>query len=314
VSLRTAIRQWLGPLTLAAAARQLQPVIARLQPNLVHAMRIPYEGMLAARSVAHSDRLLISVWGNDFTLHAPSTPLMRWNTRQALQRADALHADCQRDIRLAHAEGFDTSKPYIVLPGAGGVQKEIFYPPETPVASPVVINPRGFRAYINNESFFRAVPIVLKSYPEAAFLCPAMENEPQAWRWVEQLGISKNVRLLPNQTRAQMADLFRQARVAVSPSLHDGTPNTLLEAMACGCLPVAGDLESLREWIVPDENGLLIDPSNPEDIAQAIIQGLKQDELQHRAREINLELISQRADHPLVMQAALDFYQRLISA
>src|SRR5690349_12780591 len=46
LKLRTAIRQWLGPLTVARAARRLRPLIEHLQPDLVHALRIPYEGML----------------------------------------------------------------------------------------------------------------------------------------------------------------------------------------------------------------------------------------------------------------------------
>ena len=251
VRLRTLARQWLGPLTLSRAAQRLRAVIDQLQPDLVHAMRIPYEGMLAAIAVgaglgpALTKRtpLLISVWGNDFTLHASSTPLMRHYTRLALQAASALHADCQRDVRLAQAWGFDPSKPTIVLPGAGGVQPELFYPPAAPVTDPVVINPRGIRFYVNNAAFFAAIPLVLKCQPQARFLCPTMAGEPQALRWLDDLHITENVELLPVQTRPQMAELFRRSRCAVSPSMHDGTPNTLLEAMACGCVPVAGDLE-----------------------------------------------------------------------
>ncbi len=82
-------------------------------------------------------------------------------------------------------------------------------------------------------------------------------------RWVQELGVAAQVELLPKQTRAQMADLFRRRAVVVSPTTHDGTPNTLLEAMACGCLPVVGDLESLREWITPGVNGLLVDLRHP---------------------------------------------------
>jgi len=314
VSLRTAIRQWLGPFTLSAATRQLKPLIEQIKPDLVHAMRIPFEGMLASGAVEQPNRLLISVWGNDFTLHARSTPLMRRFTQLALERADALHADCRRDIRLAGSEGFDAHKPSIVLPGAGGVQMDLFFPPVSSNQSPVIINPRGFRAYINNKAFFHAIPLIRDKFPEALFLCPAMENEPQAWKWIKKLEIEECVRLLPHQTRVQMADLFRQSRVALSPSLHDGTPNTLLEAMACGCFPIAGDLESIREWIIPDENGLLLNPNSPDDIARAVIKALSQNELQRKAREINLELISRRADHTLVMQSATEFYQRLISA
>ena len=139
-----------------------------------------------------------------------------------------------------------------------------------------------------------------------------MQGEPQATRWVQDLGISAQVALLPKQTRIQMADLFRCARVAVSPTTHDGTPNTLLEAMACGCLPVAGDLESIREWIKPGVNGLLVDLSHPHALAAAILLALQQDDLCQRAREVNLRQIAERAVHGRVMQTAEQVYRELI--
>ena len=311
VHLRTRLRQWLGPLTLPNAARQLRSLIDRLQPDLIHAMRIPYEGMLAALAGA-SAPLVISVWGNDFTLHAPSTPLMAHYTRVALQRATALHADCQRDVRLAHSWGFPATGRAMVLPGAGGIQPDIFYPPEAIVAEPIVIQPRGVRAYVNNQVFFQAVPRVLERLPEARFICTTMQGEPQALRWVQELGISQGVVLLPKQTRVQMADLFRRARVVVSPTTHDGTPNTLLEAMACGCLPVVGDLESLREWITPGLNGLLVDLSQPQALADAMLTALQRDDLCQQAREENLSLIAERAVHGRVMPAAEQVYRELI--
>jgi hypothetical protein len=322
IGLRTRLRQWLGPLTLPRAAQGLRAAIGAVQPDLVHAMRIPYEGMLAALAEPEAP-LLISVWGNDFTLHAPSTPLMRRYTRLALQRTSALHADCQRDVRLGRAWGFAPDKPAVVLPGAGGVQAELFYPPEeggdegsgfqkSSEREHTVINPRGLRAYVRNDTFFKAIPLVLKRRPETRFLCPAMADEPQAQHWVDELGIRANVDLLPRQTRPQMAALFRRARVAVSPSAHDGTPNTLLEAMACGCFPVAGDLESLREWIVPGVNGLLVDPADPQELAQGILEALDNTQLNQRAREYNLRLIAERAAYPRVMEQAREFYERML--
>ena len=215
----------------------------------MHALRIPYEGMLAAAADSHAP-LLVSVWGNDFTLHARTTPLMRLYTRRTMQRTDALLADCWRDIRLASQWDFPAQRPTRVLPGAGGVQMGMFYPAKQPVGEPVVINPRGMRAYMRNDTFFKALPLVVTQQPEVRVLCPTMQGEPQAEKWVSQLKLEPYVQLLPYQSREQMAALFRQAQVAVSPSAHDGTPNTLLEAMACGCFPVAGDIESVREWLV----------------------------------------------------------------
>src|SRR5512134_178511 len=132
VGLRTAIRQWFGPLTIRRAAERLRSFIERVKPDLVHAMRIPYEGMLAADAYTGAP-LVISTWGNDFTLHAPSTRLMSHYTHWTMQVADALHTDCQRDVRLAREWGFEHGKPALVAPGNGGIRTEVFYPPETPV-------------------------------------------------------------------------------------------------------------------------------------------------------------------------------------
>jgi len=321
VGLRTKLRQWLGPLTLPGAGRRLGKIIASMRPDLVHAMRIPYEGMVAALAQPAMP-LLVSVWGNDFTLHARATPLMASYTRRALNAADALHADCRRDARLALAWGFPDGRPVLVVPGNGGLQLDRFYPPSAEANAGQqaveeegilrVINPRGLRAYVRNDTFFRSVPLVIQSEPRARFLCTTMAGEPEALRWLDELRIDHVVELLPMQTRSQMAELFRRALVAVSPSTHDGTPNTLLEAMACGCFPVAGDIESLREWITPGVNGLLVDPADPQALAEAILTALRQPELRQAARQYNLGLVAEKAEYGRVMAQAASFYQGLI--
>jgi glycosyltransferase involved in cell wall biosynthesis len=316
IRLRTAIRQWLGPLTLPGAARQLREVIAKIQPQMIHAMRIPYEGMLTTLADP-SQPLLVSIWGNDFTLHAPATPLMANYTKLTLRRVNAIHADCHRDVRMAMAWGYDQSKPAVVLPGGGGVQLNSFYPPSIKDGyeeerSPFVINPRGMRAYVRNDTFFRSIPFVLEQFPKARFICVNMAQEPEAIRWIKELDISTSVNLLPKQTRSEMADLYRKAPVAVSITTHDGTPNTLLESLACGCFPVVGDIESLREWVTHGVNGFLVDPEDHQALARSIITALEMPGLRSNAREINLGLIAERADHNKVMQAASAFYQQLI--
>lgn len=310
--LRTTIRQWLGPMTIARAARRLRVVIERVQPQLVHAMRIPYEGMLAADASNGVFPLLVSVWGNDFTLHAPASPGMRHYTEWTLKVADALHTDCQRDLRLARKWGFDTHKATLVTPGNGGIRTELFFPPTTPVEAPLVLNPRGFRAYVCNDSFFQAIPLVLKHRPDARFVCASMSGEAQALGWLQKLGIEKSVELLAPRPHREMADLFRAAQVVVSPSNHDGTPNTLLEAMACGCFPVAGDLESIREWITPEHNGLLVDPGDPSALAAAILRGLNEPALRKQAADENAAIIAERAEYTRNMAHATEFYEKLI--
>ncbi len=325
--LRLWLRRWLGPLTLPRAATIARRAIRDLRPDLVHALRIPFEGMLACAADPPCP-LLLSVWGNDFTFHAPSTPVLAHLTRRALRRASALHADCQRDLRLAAKWGFTTERPTIALPGAGGVRREVFFPrhqgadlpgprlepvfASIPPDAPVVVNPRGFRAYVRTDTFFRSIPLILDRMPQTRFLCPAMAGEPLAERWLRRLDIQHAVHLLPSLTPPELASAFRRAEAAVSPSQHDGTPNSLLEAMACGCFPVVGDLESLREWIEDGVNGLLIDPSNPAALAQAVLRALGDPAWRAQAAAHNARLIAQRASYPDVMRQAEAFYHRLI--
>ncbi len=313
------LRSWFTPIDLLPHVRRIRRLCNEIAPDLVHAMRIPYEGIMAALSV-RSAPLLLSCWGNDFTLFTSSAS-DRFLTRMAMRRADALHCDCEKDVRLAREWEFSPAKPSIVLPGAGGVDTSVFHPGEprlnglrleVPEAARVVINPRGMRMYVRNDIFFNAVPLILREEPRAFFLCPGMRHEPAAEKAVRDLGLKDSVRLLPTVGRAELAELFRLAEVSVSPSTHDGTPNTLLEAMASGCLPVAGDIESVREWIEPGVNGLLSDLSSPAELADAIIRGLRDRELRGRAMVHNGLLINRRAEYKRVMAQAEKFYREII--
>jgi glycosyltransferase involved in cell wall biosynthesis len=310
LGLRATIRHYLGPVTIPRSAKKLRSVIERVKPDLIHAMRIPYEGMLAADAYTGIP-LLVSVWGNDFTLHAPSTRMMGHYTRWTMQVADALHADCQRDIRLAQGWGFAAKRPTLVTPGNGGVRMEVFFPPEKLVEAPIVLNPRGFRTYVRNDVFFKSIPLVLEEIPGARFLCTSMAAESQALQWIEELGIGHAVELLAPRPHAQMADVYRRAAVLVSPSVHDGTPNTLLEGMACGCFPVAGDLESIREWITDGENGLLTDATDPRRLAESIVMALKSKDLREQAAGLNAKRIEEGAEYQTCMKKAADFYENL---
>lgn len=327
---RNMLRHWVDPVTIPLAARRVRAVTDRIRPDLVHAMRVPMEGMLAAAAGPRAP-LIVSVWGNDFTLHAPASLWMRHWTQETLQLADGLHVDCRRDLRLAGVWGFSSARPSLVVPTNGGVRKEHFYPASArdeelppgsvlwqhlqciPSQAIVGVNPRGFRAYVRNDTFFRALGIARTRRPDLVFVCPAMEGEAEAQRWISQLALGESVVLLPPLSPAEMGSAYRRSLVSVSPSEHDGTPNTLLEAMACGCFPIAGDLESIREWIEPGVNGLLVNPASPEDLARAILTALDNQTLRERAAERNAQLVAERAEYGKVMAEAEAFYRRVIA-
>lgn len=323
-SLLRPLRYTLGPLSLLAYRRRFRALVAAINPDLIHALRIPFEGMLAS-SAPWEAALVVSIWGNDITLHAHGSLLMKWLTRRTLRRAQGLMADARRDIRLGREWGFSPvglrqEKPTLVVPGAGGIRLDEIQRaaaearplPDLPADAPLIVNPRGARpGSLRNDTFFRAIPLVIQKIPQACFVCPPMAADPQAEHWVASLGIEASVHLWPRLSQPQLWALFQRAQVFVSPSAHDGTPNSLLEAMACGCFPVAGDIESLREWITPGVNGFLVNPADPQALAEAILAALEDPVLRARAAKQNARIIAARADYPRCMQQVEEFYKNV---
>lgn len=313
------VRNILGPLSLPIYWQKYRLLVGNIHPDLVHALRIPYEGMLA--SITSRDiPLIVSIWGNDLTLHAPASPLMGLLTRKVLHRVEGLMADASRDIQLSEKWGFAKTKPALVIPGGGGISLQNIQnladssvlPEELPDV-PIVVNPRGHRAgSLRQDNFFRAIPMVVEEFPDALFVCPPLQGDREAEKWVDQWQIERNTRLWPNLDQPQLWKLYWRSHVFVSPSIHDGTPNSLLEAMACGCFPVTGDIESMREWIQDGRNGFLVDANSPQSIAAGIITALKDPSLRKVAAKENARLVSEHAEREQCMSKAAAFYNDIL--
>jgi glycosyltransferase involved in cell wall biosynthesis len=165
---------------------------------------------------------------------------------------------------------------------------------------------------LRQDVFFQSIPLVLEKFPHAQFICPTLAGDAESEHLVESLGIRSNTKLWPRLDRAQMWSLFKKARVYVSPSLHDGTPNSLLEAMACGCFPVVGNIESMQEWVSPGINGLLVDAASPRALANGIIAALENPALCAAAKIENARIIAERAATPRCMAMTEAFYYEMI--
>jgi len=161
--------------------------------------------------------------------------------------------------------------------------------------------------------FFRSIPLVLAEVPEAVFLCPPLKGDPESERLVDELGLREKVKLWPHLEQGQLWKLLQQAAVFVSPSVHDGTPNSLLEALACGSFPVTGNIESMREWVRNGQNGLLADAASPRALAEALIAALRDPSLRERARIENARILAERAGYGRCMAMAQAFYEQILA-
>jgi glycosyltransferase involved in cell wall biosynthesis len=222
---------------------------------------------------------------------------------------------------LGYEWGFKKGKPSLIVPGSGGIRlKEMEVgssneklPEELPDV-PIIVNPRGQRpGSLRQDTFFQAIRIVVDQIPQALFVCPSLQGDIESEGLVDTMGIRSRTKLWPRLSQAQLWTVFKKSLIFVSPSIHDGTPNSLLEAMACGCFPVVGDTESMKEWIQTGVNGLLVDATDANSMAEAIVQGINQPALRNEAAKFNANLIAERAAYIPNMLRVDEFYRSIRS-
>ena len=93
---------------------------------------------------------------------------------------------------------------------------------------------------------------------------------------INELGLNSKFILLG--FRNDVRELLQVFDIFVLPSLWEGLPNVLLEAMACGKPIVATAVDGTPEAVVDGNNGLIVPPKNPDKLADALMHLLQNEQ------------------------------------
>jgi glycosyltransferase involved in cell wall biosynthesis len=103
---------------------------------------------------------------------------------------------------------------------------------------------------------------------------------PRLRRQAADLGLGDSCLFQP--AAANVVPWLRSIDVFVLPSRSEALSNSLLEAMACGCCPVASRVGGNPELVVPGETGLLFESGDAGGLARALETLIRNPELRHR--------------------------------
>ena len=90
-------------------------------------------------------------------------------------------------------------------------------------------------------------------------------------RLVSDLGISDVVSFKKKTDYSDVPKDYWNADIFVTTSLSDGTPVSLLEAMASGLPSIATSVGGIPEWIEDKKSGLSIPPGSPRSVAESLL-------------------------------------------
>lgn len=133
------------------------------------------------------------------------------------------------------------------------------------------------------DTLVKAIAIVAKRFKDVE-VCMVGDGplKNEIIRLVHVSGLTTHFNFTGSLGLAQVADILGTASIFVLPSLKEGMPNSLLEAMASGLAVVGSDISGIKALVTHDKNGLLVPPKNCHALSKAILELLENPDLRSK--------------------------------
>lgn len=247
----------------------------RPRPRLAALLQVSYrEEMRAVRPLRHAGRVLGRPGGVErrfLWTKAPLQVVLGWLTARLADRVLAPSRrtadEIERDYRVRGVR---------VLPNVtGGL-------PVPPAADDEEVEPGaaapGYLLYVGRLRIRKGVEVLLEALAELAgqdrdarlVIAGSGEQEAALRRRAYELGLAGAVRFLGRCDAARVRRLLAGARCLVVPSIYEGMPLVVLEAMAASVPVVASAVSGIPEVVVDGATGWLVPPEDPPRLAAAL--------------------------------------------
>lgn len=238
----------------------------RWEPDVLHVHSLP--GLLHG---AIGSRLLKKPWV--FTFHGTELRrAIRPPLRNLIARADHLfYVSPHMDATLAR---HFPDQPRTMTPS--GVDTELFKPPVESTREPVLVTIGRFNWQKGYDVLAAALPSVFQQCPELRLVMVGRGPlEADITAQLKAKGVWERVQIVPQLERAELASLFERSAMMLLPSITEGFPKVILEAMATGTPVVSSDVGCCAQ--VLGTAGVIVPPKEPGLLAEAIVSLWKDD-------------------------------------
>ena len=277
----------LSPLDDLKALFQIRNMVRSLNPEIVHthSSKAGILGRWAAKLSAREVKLVHTVHGFAFS---PFHGRFSNTVYKTLERLTAPITDLflfvtDEDRKEAERLGLLKRSSWAIVRSIVGVErfrqaasrrKELREKMGIPLSTPVIGGLFPFKPQKDPLGFIEIANLVHQRLPQALFLVGGdgvLRREME--RLIEELGLREWVRLLGWQERAE--EFLPLCDALLLPSLWEGLPQVLVQAMACNTIPVASSVNGTKELLREGRNGLLFSPRDYREGASKVLQSLE---------------------------------------
>ena len=299
-----------------SAAWRFSRLVRRLEPDIVHA-HDPHAVAMAALALSmgssNNRRVPPLVASRRVDFHLKGNSFSRWKHRQvdcfiaasdAIRRmlvADGVPAD---DTVTVH-EGIDLD--HVVAAPPVNVHEAFWLPHDSPVVGNVaaLVPHKGQRHLID------AAALVVRELPDVRFVIMGEgELREHLDRLVREHHLEKHVRL-PG-FRTDVLGCLKSFDLFVMSSVSEGLGTSLLDAMACSKAVVATRVGGIPEVVHEGVTGLLVEPRDHRQLANAILQLLRNHEQREHYGTAGFERVRERFTVERMLAETVAVYARVV--
>lgn len=288
---------------LFSTVKQIKKQIADFQPTVIHihqANSYAFYALLASRKTKIPT--ILTAWGSDILVIPKSNFLLKKMVQFNLKTADFLTSDST----------FMAGEMKKLAPSINEILIANFGIDVTPINCP-----KENIVYSNrlHKKLYRVDKII------EAFARFKLNNERKDWRLVVAatgvetealkqkaalLGLTDDVEFVGWIQKEDNEEWYSKAKIWVSIPESDATSISLLEAMACGSIPVVSDLPANREWIQSGVNGIVVGDLESDFISEALLLN------EAEAIQLNKQRIEKDGTKEANREKFLQLYQTII--
>lgn len=297
-------------------------VIQEFKPHIIHTLGVFPSSMFFLRTLCYP---AIEVGWDPFWIvqarGGPDVALNRQNPGLAAEihaifnRCDYFIADNQQNYSLALSMGLKPDKLSTTgpVPGAGGVDPAIFNGVLLPSQKErLILWPKAYNC-IQSDGFtvIEGLRLALPYIGDFKLIATAASPDVEYW-FNNFLGdYGSRVEIHSRLAHKQLLDIYLSARVLLAPSLSDGIPNSMYEAMASHTVPILSPIDTLIPLFQNKVHTLYAPNLDPPAIAEALILAMNDDNLADSIALTNRAWLPSLAGREVVRDSVVKMYQQV---
>ncbi|WP_395003062.1 glycosyltransferase family 4 protein [Cypionkella sp.] len=210
---------------------------------------------------------------NHSVKHTVIFKIVCWLYHNAIKRASLIFFQNVDDREYLKKIGILTTNSRSIILNGSGVDLSRFLPTEFPEGNiqflmiARLLNDKGLREYA------KAAKHILEIHPNVSFhLVGGGDSNPEAIPISEVRAWSDAGSIKWHGELLDVRPSIRACHVYVLPSYREGTPRTVLEAMAMGRPIITTDAPGCRETIVDGESGFLVPVKDSDALVSAMVR------------------------------------------